>query len=204
MGERDAPSTAGGSALDRLDVVGECQEAVEPWGRGRSPARRLFGEGRGDRFGERYLEYVQGVADQGVVTDDPDHLDQAGLAQARARLGESRIGEPLRLEQLAADPVNERLVLLPEAWCFAAADRFDGGSWDTCLLGQRRMGEPLVLRAPETGGDDNCQLGEAVRQRGAPTQVLAELCRVFADLRRADQQLEGPPNRPRRPATISS
>ena len=55
------------------------------------------------------------------------------------------------------------------------------------------MSKPLVLRAPEPGGGDDRELGETVRQRGAPTQVLAELCRVLANLRRADQKLEWAP-----------
>src|SRR6516164_8083761 len=53
------------------------------------------------------------------------------------------------------------------------------------------MRKPLVLRTPETGGGNDCEFREALRQGGAPTQVLAELCRMLADLRRADQQLEG-------------
>jgi hypothetical protein len=43
-------------------------------------------------------------------------------------------------------------------------DRFDGRSGHARLLGQRRVGKPLVLRAPEPGGGDNRELGEAVRQ----------------------------------------
>src|SRR5215472_17685008 len=161
-----------------------CTLACSPLG------RWLFGEGRADALGDADLEGVQRVADQGVVADDADHLDQASLTQARDHLGKARIGEPLRFEQLGADLMDEGFVPLRKAWCLAPADRLDGGSRDTGLLREGCVREPLELRTPEAGGGDNGKLRKAVRQGCAPAQMLAELCRVLANLRRADQQLE--------------
>ena len=147
----------------------------------------LFGKGRGRSLGDRDLEGVQRVADKCVVADDRDHLGQAGFAQYRHRFVEARVGEAPRFEQLGADAINERFVLLIEARRLAAADGFDRRSRDPGFLGERRVRVPLVLRAPELGRGDDRKLGKAVRQRGSPAQMLTELCRVLTNLGSADQ-----------------
>ena len=83
----------------------------------------LFGEGRCGAFRHRYLEYVQGVADQGVVADETDHLDQAGLAQGGGCLVECRVRKPPGVEELGADPVDKGFVLFHKARGLAATDR---------------------------------------------------------------------------------
>jgi len=124
----------------------------------------LFGEGRCGAFRHRYLEYVQGVADQGVVADETDHLDQAGLAQGGGCLVECRVRKPPGVEELGADPVDKGFVLFHKARGLAATDRLDRGRRNARLLGQRRMRKPLVLRAPKSGGGDDRELGKPVWQ----------------------------------------
>src|ERR1700751_4755944 len=50
---------------------------------------------------------------------------------------------------------------------------------------------PFILCAPEPGSRNDHKLGKAVRQRGAPAQMFAQLSGRLADLGGSDQKLEG-------------
>src|ERR1700741_4719291 len=59
---------------------------------------------------------------------------------------------------------------------------------------------PFILCVPEPGGRNDCKLGKAVRQRGTPAQMFAQLCGRLADLGSPDQKLERAPEPPASPS----
>src|SRR6266851_7298368 len=151
----------------------------------------LFGEWQRFARGQANLEHIERVCDQRVVADDADHLDEPDFAERGDRLVEALIRQAPCAEDLAADAMDERFVLGGEQRCAVGADRLDRRAGHAGLLGERGMRIPFVLGAPEPGGGDDRQLGKPVRQRGSPTQMLAELRGEAANLGCPDQELEG-------------
>src|SRR5437764_9723314 len=155
----------------------------------------LFGKWRRLALRQRDLEHVQHISDQRVIADDRDELDDALFAERAHRLTEALVGQPLRPEDLIADAVDKRLVLIGEHRCAAGADHLDRYRRHAGFLGKRRVRIPLVLRRQNRAvvmiaNSDNPS-GSDVPQRTCPasldaySQITGDLIRIW----------KGPPKR---------
>src|SRR5262249_17929813 len=79
------------------------------------------------------LKRVERVSDRWVIADDRAKFDDPLLAEQRDRLGKCGVGEPLGIDQLSNDAMDENLVVGREARCGAGADGLDRRRWDSGL-----------------------------------------------------------------------
>ena len=72
---------------------------------------------------QRHLKSVQRVSDRRVIADDRAKFDDRLLAEPRDRLGKGGVSEPLGIDQLSNDAMDEDLVGSREAGRGAGARR---------------------------------------------------------------------------------
>jgi len=109
---------------------------IRGWRLRRDPpgaARFLFREGLRRARRQRHLKSVQRVSDRRVIADDRAKFDDPLLAEPRDRLGKGGVGEPLGIDQLTNDAMDEDLVRSREAGRGAGADGLDRLRWDSGL-----------------------------------------------------------------------
>src|SRR5271166_5232898 len=118
----------------------------------------LFGKGLRRVRRQRYLKRVQRVSDRRVIADDRAKFDDPLLAKPGDGIGKCRVGEPLGIDKLSNDAMDEDLVVSREAGRGAGADGLDRRCWDSGLDRERRMRVPFETHTQVTRGQADREL----------------------------------------------
>src|SRR5215467_306774 len=135
-------------------------------------------------FGQRHVEHVEHHRDHAVIAENAHELDRRGVTQNGMHAFVGALAHPPRLVELLDEIVDRSLVLrglLRRTSCLEVAD---GLRRDPGLLGDRRVGVPLVLRAPLTRRAQDGELGEPWCDAGLVAAMGAELLREIAEFGR--------------------
>src|SRR5215469_14569918 len=130
----------------RSGAIGEPRKETGPglqWDRRCGPL--LFPEGLRRARRQRHLKSVQRVSDRRVIADDRAELDNPLLAEPSNRLCKCCVREPLGVDQLGNNAMDEGLVVSREAGRGAGADALDRRSRDAGFYRERRMRMPFEI-----------------------------------------------------------
>src|SRR6266446_2681649 len=141
-------------------------------------------------FGRRMAPDVENHGHQRVVARHADQVDDAALAKALEHRLVGGVAHELLFVQLGAEVVDGRLVVLHGRRAAPLRKIRSDPRRKTCLLRERVMRVPLVLRAPVARRDEDRELVQARRQRAVEADVLAHPLRAVGELRAAQQRVE--------------
>ena len=155
------------------------------------PALRLLESGL-DPFRQRRLERVEDHRHHGVIAEDADQFDRAGVAQDFLHAVEDRRADALLGVKLLEESVDRHLVFRRGFRRPAGLQRANGLRLHAGLLAEHRMRRPFILRLPVRGGAKRREFQEPRRHAGFEPQMAAELLRQFAESRRVQKDRERP------------
>src|SRR5262249_44102592 len=132
-----------------------------------------LGEGKRLARRRRHAKDVEYHRYQDVIAEDADELDGGGVAEQSAHPRESLIADAARFVELLNEIVDCPFVLWGGFRHAPLMQVTNGLRLDAGPLGLRHMGEPFVLRAPESCRDQNREFGEARRHPGIEPAMAA-------------------------------
>ena len=153
----------------------------------RPPLRRRVGR-------QRITVDVEQHRDVLVVRRDRRRAQQSPLAEHRERFLVRRIRDAARVQQLVRNAPDHRILgrHRHEIRRAMRRDRRDDRRVDAFVERVTRVRVPLVRRRPRAARHQRRHLAHAPRQARRKTNRVAELLRLLADLRRAQQRVERP------------
>src|SRR5258707_6463783 len=133
---------------------------------------------------QRHIEDVEDHGDPGVIAENSDQLDDAPVAQEALHALVVAFADPALLVKLL-DKIEDRTLVLGGFFRRAAGlDVADHLRPHAGLLGDWRMGVPLILGAPYPRGAQDRELRQPRLKRGLEAQEGAKLLGQFAVLGR--------------------
>ena len=186
---RYAPNSDQRIAAPRL---GAMEPAAENPTSPLTPCVPLLLERQRRAFRRHHLRDVECHRDGGVVAAHADQIDHTPLAEQRKRAVERRVVDVSGAVKLDAELVNRRFVVAHAGRPLAERKLVSDPRVRARLHGERIMCVPFVLRGPFARGDQDRELVEAQRQRGAVANVFADVLQTVAQIGAAHPRIEGP------------
>src|SRR6202158_1329591 len=143
----------------------------------------LTGRRRDTRDVERHRHHV-------VIAVHRDQIHDALFTEFFQRLGIGGIVHSVIAPQLRGELPDDGLVILHVVRPSPGADRGDNSGIETCLDRQRRVGVPLILRAPGLRGHEDRHLVDALVEGGLEADIFAALLQAIGECRAAQPGVE--------------